>query len=155
MVVEPENQQKLKGKKLTAEMILLGAEYSEEMEVKVYGGASVEIRPLTSKELFKAVSIMRSTGVEDTLDDTPPKDLDGMSETEKVKKFVEMGFDLDSIMEAMEFACDKGIVDDGIRAALKKDRLGAAMEIGSRIMELSSGDDSAILDFIVARTASS
>ena len=169
-MVEPETQQKMKGKKLTAEMILLGAEYTEEMEVKAYGGAIVEIMPLTSGDFFKASSIMakRTGGAEISENDAEKlkamlnASKDGSQDddksdkmTEMVMKVLDMGYDIENVAAAMEYACMKGILDDGIRAAIKKDRRGAAMEIGSRIMEISSGDDEAVLDFIVARTASS
>jgi len=139
-------------KTLTAEMVILGSKFTKTVKVQAYGGAEVEIRPVQATVLYKVLDKMTKGAGGVTVD---PVELEGLPESERLAKFMDMGISLDAVADAMLLLCETGIADEKLAAVIKDDRLGAVMEIGTAIMDLSSGDDKAVLDFIEARMASS
>lgn len=108
--------------KLTKEMVVKGAQFRKTIQVRQYGNAEVEIRPLTDLELSM---ILEKTGV--SLD---PQNIQSPAMT---KVLVE--------------ACRYGIVDPELRSAVDQLSLGAAFAIGSEILSLSLVTSDEILAF--------
>jgi len=142
-------------KTLTAEMVILGTKFTKEIEIESYGGVTVEIRPVSATTMFKALNRMVAGAAASGVKPTDLEGLEDLSKEERLVKFMEMGISLEDVSDAMLILCREGIADEQLAKVINEDRFGAAMEIGTAIMDLSSGDDRAVLDFIEAATASS
>jgi hypothetical protein len=137
---------------LTKEMIIKGKEFRKEIPVSIYGGLTVTIRPLTDLELSKIFKDLEAEGI-DTSD----------------KASVSKNYSL------MVEACKYGIVNEGLHEKIKVREYNddfkrvveverevleflignAAVEIGTKIIEISTSSSEELKDFFKTQLAMS
>ena len=146
--------------KLTREMVLKGAEFTKVIEVDEYGGAEVEIRPLTDSQL---VEVMTDAPVGKLLQDPDTVrriKAQGKDATEEEKEALAAdliqegaveGTTMDGAMAMSRKACGFGIVDPALRKVIGSFSQGATIGIGMAIIDLSTGNVAEVMDFITAQ----
>ena len=148
--------------KLTREMVLKGTEFTKLIDVEEYGGAEVEIRPLSDEQLAKVIS---EGTLENALRDSEAINRLKTTDTTKLtkdeigviaKQLVGEGAVGDnSMLTAMNMArraCEYGIVDDELRSTIGSFAQGATVTIGMAIIDMSTGNVDEVMDFITAQT---